>query len=124
MRCSRRDLAIGSQCRPARSSAVNVTSAADHPGGRRRAADTCRRKPRIDAFPDPDRFVFDRPNRQHVALGHGLHYCLGVPLARLEGRIALQTVFERWPTIRQAGELVYADNFNVRMLRSLPVATS
>ena len=47
-----------------------------------------------------------------------------MPLARLEGRIALQTVFERWPTIRQAGELVYADNFNVRMLRSLPVATS
>jgi cytochrome P450 len=74
-----------------------------------------------DAFPDPNRFVFDRPNRQHVALGHGLRYCLGVPLARLESRIALQTVCERWPTIRQAGELVYADNFNVRMLRSLPV---
>jgi cytochrome P450 len=58
---------------------------------------------------------------KHVALGHGLRYCLGVPLARLESRIALQTVCERWPTIRQAGELVYADNFNVRMLRSLPV---
>jgi hypothetical protein len=36
----------------------------------------------------------------------------------------LQTVFERWPTIREAGELVYADNFNVWILRSLPVATS
>ena len=75
-----------------------------------------------EAFPDPDRFVFDRP--QDVALGHGVHYCLGAPLARLEGRIALQTVFERWPNIHQAGELVYADNFNVRLLRSLPVATS
>jgi cytochrome P450 len=75
-----------------------------------------------EAFPDPDRFVFNRP--QTVALGHGIHYCLGAPLARLEGRIALQTVFERWPTIRQAGELEYADNFNVRILRSLPVATS
>jgi hypothetical protein len=48
----------------------------------------------------------------------------GAPLARLEGRIALQTVFERWPAIHQAGELVYADNFNIRILRSLPVATS
>jgi cytochrome P450 len=47
--------------------------------------------------------------------------CLG---ARLEGRIALQTVFERWLAIHQAGELVYADNFNIRILRSLPVATS
>jgi cytochrome P450 len=75
-----------------------------------------------EAFPDPDRFVFNRP--QTVALGHGIHYCLGAPLARLEGHIGLQTVFERWPTIRQAGELVYADNFNVRLLHSLPVATS
>ena len=77
-----------------------------------------------EAFPEPDRFIFDRPNRQNVALGHGIHYCLGAPLARLEGRIALQTVFQRWPTIRQAGVFVYADNFNVRILRSLPVATS
>jgi cytochrome P450 len=75
------------------------------------------------AFPEPDRFVFDRPNRQTVALGHGIHYCLGAPLARLEGRIALQTVFERWPAVRQAGDLVYANNFNVRLLHSLPVAT-
>ena len=76
------------------------------------------------AFPEPDRFVFDRPNRQTVALGHGIHYCLGAPLARLEGRIALQTVFERWPAVRQAGDLVYANNFNVRLLHSLPVATA
>lgn len=77
-----------------------------------------------EAFPEPDRFVLDRPNRQTVALGHGIHYCLGAPLARLEGRIALQTVFERWPAVRQAGDLVYANNFNVRLLHSLPVATA
>jgi len=77
-----------------------------------------------EAFPEPDRFVFDRPNRQTVALGHGIHYCLGAPLARLEGRVALQTVFERWPAVRQVEDLVYANNFNVRLLHSLPVATS
>jgi cytochrome P450 len=77
-----------------------------------------------EAFPEPDRFVLDRPNRQTVALGHGIHYCLGAPLARLEGRIALQTVFERWPAVRQAGDLVYANNFNVRLLHSFPVATA
>ena len=62
--------------------------------------------------------------RGSVGRSSGVHYCLGAPLARLEGRIALQTVFERWPNIHQAGELIYADNFNVRLLRSLPVATS
>ena len=75
-----------------------------------------------EAFADPDQFEFNRP--QTVALGHGIHYCLGAPLARLEGRVALQTVFERWPAIRQSGDLVYANNFNIRLLRSLPVATS
>jgi len=45
-------------------------------------------------------------------------------LARLEGRVALQTVFERWPAVRQVEDLVYANNFNVRLLHSLPVATS
>lgn len=74
------------------------------------------------AFPDPDRFVFNRP--QTVALGHGIHYCLGAPLARLEGHIGLQTVFERCPGLRRTGELVYAENFNVRLLKALPVATS
>jgi cytochrome P450 len=77
-----------------------------------------------EAFAEPDRFVFDRPNRQTVALGHGIHYCLGAPLARLEGGIVLQTVFERWPAIRKAEDQVYANNFNVRLLHSLPVATS
>jgi cytochrome P450 len=106
-RQAREDVALGDQTIRAGDTLLLILAAAN-------------RDPK--AFPDPDRFVFDRP--QTVALGHGIHYCLGAPLARIEGRIALQTVFERWPTIRQAGELVYADNFNVRLLHSLPVATS
>ena len=75
-------------------------------------------------FADPDVFVLDRPGRQDVALGHGFHYCLGAPLARLEARIALQTLFTRYPALARSDDpLRYVENFNVRMLRALPVTT-
>ena len=78
-------------------------------------------------FADPDVFVLDRPGRQDVALGHGFHYCLyclGAPLARLEARISLQTLFTRYPALARFDDpLQYVENFNVRMLRALPVTT-
>ncbi|GAA4800359.1 cytochrome P450 [Streptomyces ziwulingensis] len=46
-------------------------------------------------FPAPDRFDLTRDARGHVAFGHGIHYCLGAPLARLEARIAVRTLLER-----------------------------
>jgi cytochrome P450 len=49
-------------------------------------------------FCDPDLFVADRPIERHLAFGHGIHFCLGAPLARLETRIALDEVVRRFPT--------------------------
>ncbi|WP_354643713.1 cytochrome P450 family protein [Kitasatospora camelliae] len=48
-------------------------------------------------FADPDRLDLHRPKDAHLALGHGIHYCLGAPLARLETGIALATLLRRFP---------------------------
>ncbi|HEU4329006.1 MAG TPA: cytochrome P450 [Roseiflexaceae bacterium] len=54
------------------------------------------------AFPDPDRFDIRRTPNRHLGYGHGIHYCLGAPLARLEGSIALTTLIGRYPNLRLA----------------------
>ncbi|MEV7391228.1 MULTISPECIES: cytochrome P450 [unclassified Streptomyces] len=56
-----------------------------------------------DRYPEPDRFDVRRDNRGHLAFGHGIHYCLGAPLARLEGRIALRSLLERAPDLNLDG---------------------
>lgn len=53
-------------------------------------------------FDDPDRLMLQRQPNKHIAFGHGIHYCLGAPLARLEGQIAFRTLFSRFPDIRLA----------------------
>ena len=50
-------------------------------------------------FEDPDRLDLSREKNRHVAFGQGIHYCLGAPLARLEGQIALQRLLERMPRV-------------------------
>ncbi len=73
-------------------------------------------------FPDPDTLVLDRAERRDVVFGQGPHHCLGAPLARLEAVIAFRTLFETWPSLRRAaGPPEPVDNFNVRLLRRLPV---
>jgi cytochrome P450 len=50
----------------------------------------------------PDTFDISRNTGGHLGLGHGIHYCLGAPLARMEGQIALSQLFERFPGLRLA----------------------
>ncbi len=48
-------------------------------------------------FADGDRFDIHREQRSHLSFGHGIHFCLGAALARVEGRVALDEVLDRWP---------------------------
>jgi cytochrome P450 len=76
-------------------------------------------------FPDPDAFRPDRGAKGHLALGHGIHYCLGAPLARMETEIALSVLMERLPGLRldvPHAELRRRPSLRARGLISLPVA--
>jgi cytochrome P450 len=53
-------------------------------------------------FPDPDRLDLDRDTSGHLAFGHGVHYCLGAPLARMEAEVALGALLARFPRISLA----------------------
>ena len=73
-------------------------------------------------FPDPDRFDIARTPNRHVAFAAGIHACLGAPLARMEGRIAIGQLVERSPDLRRAGEVIRGGRARFRGIASLPVA--
>ncbi|XVV15841.1 cytochrome P450 family protein [Actinoplanes sp. CA-131856] len=81
---------------------------------------------RDERFPAPDEMVLDRDNNPHLAFGHGIHYCLGAPLARLEGQIAFARLIERFPGLRLAppARPEWRPGLLLRGLRGLPVLLS
>jgi len=70
-------------------------------------------------------YSLGRQKNRHLAFGQGIHYCLGAPLARLEGQIALRRLLERMPGLRLAvpeSTLRWRKGLNIRGLEALPVA--
>jgi cytochrome P450 len=63
-------------------------------------------------FEHPDQLDVARAQNAHVAFGHGIHHCLGAPLARMEGALAIETLFRRFPDLRLAAP---ADTLDWRM---------
>ncbi|MES5818846.1 cytochrome P450 [Streptomyces sp. RG80] len=73
-------------------------------------------------YPAPDTFDIRRDPRGHLAFGHGIHYCLGAPLARLEARTAIHTLLTRAPNLTLDGPPgEWLPGMLIRGLRSLPV---
>jgi cytochrome P450 len=75
-----------------------------------------------EAFDEAERFDIGRMQNPHLTFGHGIHFCLGAPLARLEAQIATVRLTERLPHIRLSGdEPEWHDSLILRGVKSLPV---
>jgi cytochrome P450 len=78
---------------------------------------------RDDAYlPDAEQFIPDRKTQGNLPFGHGLHFCLGAALARLEARVALETLLPRIRTLsRKPGPPQWAPSLQIRGLTQLPL---
>ncbi|HFK1510883.1 cytochrome P450 [Bacillus tropicus] len=75
-------------------------------------------------FENPEIFDITRENNRHIAFGHGSHFCLGAPLAKLEAKIAITTLFNRMPKLQIKGdreEIKWQGNYLMRSLEELPL---
>lgn len=76
-------------------------------------------------FPHPERFDITRTENHHLAFGFGIHFCLGAPLARVEGQITLSALVRRFDGLELlTGQPEYKENIVLRGLASLPVGFS
>jgi cytochrome P450 len=74
-------------------------------------------------FPDPDRLDIARADNRHIAFGMGIHFCLGAPLARMEGQIAINTLLARLPRLALATDRPrFRQSLTLRGLETLPVS--
>jgi cytochrome P450 len=75
-----------------------------------------------EQFPDPDRLDLTRRPNRHIAFAHGIHFCLGAPLARFEGQVAINSVMQRFPRLALVSdEVEWQANDVFRSLRALPL---
>ena len=73
-------------------------------------------------FDHPDQLDVGRRDNNHVAFGRGIHFCLGAPLARLEGRVAIEVLLERYPSLRlESDRPAFRSSIVLRGLERLPV---
>ncbi|MFL6117951.1 MAG: cytochrome P450 [Catenulispora sp.] len=72
-------------------------------------------------FADPDRFDLDRRPNPHLSFGHGIHFCLGAPLARLEARIALEAMLRRWRGLSAGPGVEFHDPRGIFGVKRLPL---
>ena len=108
-RFAREDVAIGGTVIPRGEMVRVVIAAAD-------------RDP--ERFPDPDALDITRTDNRHLAFGKGIHHCLGAPLARMEGQIAIDTLLRRMPGLRlqePTESMSWRPGMVMRGLQGLPV---
>jgi cytochrome P450 len=108
-RFAREDVDMGRTVIPRGEMVLVVLAAADHDPER---------------FSDPDNLDITRTDNRHLAFGKGVHHCLGAPLARMEGQIAISTLLRRMPNLRLKGSpesLSWRPGMILRGLRGLPV---
>ena len=72
-------------------------------------------------FQDPERFLIRRNNKQHLAFGDGIHYCIGAPLARLVAPVAIQMLLEAFPDLALDGDAQWQTDPYLRAVTSLPL---
>jgi cytochrome P450 len=75
-----------------------------------------------EQFEEPDRLDIGRIDTHHLSFSHGIHYCLGAPLARLEGAVAISALVQRFPNMRPAGRPQRGENLLLRGFSTLPIA--
>lgn len=72
-----------------------------------------------DVFDDPETFDITRTTNPHIAFGHGIHFCLGAPLARMEGTIAISQLIDRFPKMRLNIDPAKVQRGNTLLLHNL-----